>query len=196
MRRFLLLLAVMVFWQTNMAAQIVPGIKYSDLKYIYNVKEYKRMQGDPYSPFLAGTGSLFIPGLGQFCCGEKGRGIGMFAAGLAIDGAFYFSASQFVYYINKDSEGNLVFDENGQLFSDEAEAGRWGGYAATFGGIALLYGIYSCVDAVKVAKVRNMYSRDLRNLSTVEFDIYPSLRFVPYQQSVTPAAGMTLAIKF
>ena len=194
MRRFLLIIAVATLSSSALSAQIVPGIEYSDLKYIYNAREYKKMPGDPYSPFLSAVGSFFIPGLGQFCCGEKGRGLGMFAAGVAIDGAFIFCGSQFVYYLNSDSNG--LIDLNGDLFTDFNEAAKWAGAAFTLGGIALAYGIFCSIDAVSVAKVRNMYWRDLQKLTNVQLEVHPSLGFAPNANNATPVAGMALSVKF
>lgn len=194
MRRILLIIAVLTLSSAALSAQIVPGIEYSDLKYIYNAKEYKKAPGDPYSPFLSAVGSFFIPGLGQFCCGERGRGLGMFAAGVAIDGAFIFCGSQFVYYLNKNSNGLLDLD--GDLFTDLDEAAKWAGSAFTLGGIALVYGIFCSIDAVSVAKVRNMYWRDLQKLGSVQFEMHPTLGFAPYTNNATPVAGMALSVKF
>lgn len=194
MRRILLIIAVLTLSSAALSAQIVPGLEYSDLKYIYNPKEYKSMQGDPYSPFLSAVGSFFIPGLGQFCCGERGRGLGMFAAGVAIDGAFFFCGRQFVYYLNKNSNG--LIDLEGELFTDFDEAAKWAGSAFTLGGIALVYGIFCSIDAVSVAKVRNMYWRDLQKLGSVQFEMHPTLGFAPENNNATPVAGMALSVKF
>ncbi|MBO4416697.1 MAG: hypothetical protein J5801_01090 [Bacteroidales bacterium] len=186
MKRLLFFALFAVIFADTLSAQIVPGLQYSDLKNIYYAREYKHMPGDPYSPALSAVGSFFIPGLGQFCCGEKGRGLWMFAAGAAIDAAMIFSATQFIYYL----------DVNGALFTDYDEAAKWAG--ATFGFTlgALAYGVFSSIDAVNVAKVRNMYYRDLNKLQAIELNMYPSLNFARTQKGATPAAGVTLSMRF
>ena len=186
MKRLLFFVLFTVLFADTLGAQIVPGLKYSDLKNIYYAKEYKHMPGDPYSPALSALGSFFIPGLGQFCCGERGRGLGMFAAGAAIDAAMIFSVTQFVYYIDVD----------GAIFKDVDEAAKWAGASFGFTLGALAYGVICSIDAVNVAKVRNMYSRDLNKLQAVELNVYPSLDFARTQKGATPAAGVTLSMRF
>lgn len=186
MKRLLFFALFTVFFADTLSAQIVPGLQYSDLKNIYYAREYKHMPGDPYSPVLSAVGSFFIPGLGQFCCGERGRGLGMFAAGAAIDAAMIFSLNQFVYYL----------DVNGALFTDVDEAAKWAYASIGFTVGAVVYGIISSIDAVNVAKVRNMYYRDLNKLETMELKLYPSLDFARTQKGATPAAGVTLSLQF
>lgn len=60
------------------------GLKYKDLKDMYNSKEYIKDYRDPHSPFWCGFGSFLIPGLGQTCCGEWGRGLLFFAGNIAL----------------------------------------------------------------------------------------------------------------
>lgn len=186
MKRLLFFVLFTVLFADTLGAQIVPGLQYSDLKNIYYAREYKHMPGDPYSPALSAIGSFFIPGLGQFCCGERGRGLGMFAAGAAIDAAMIFSVTQFVYYIDVD----------GAIFKDVDEAAKWAGASFGFTLGALAYGVICSIDAVNVAKVRNMYSRDLNKLQAVELNVYPSLDFARTQKGATPAAGVTLSMRF
>ena len=154
MKRLLFFVLFTMLFADNLGAQIVPGLQYSDLQNIYYAKEYKHMPGDPYSPALSALGSFFIPGLGQFCCGEKGRGLGMFAAGAAIDAAMIFSVTQFTYYLDPD----------GALFTNVDEAAKWAYASLGFTIGAVVYGIVCSIDAISVAKVRNMYYRDLKGL--------------------------------
>ena len=186
MKRLLFFVLFTVLFADNLGAQIMPGLQYSDLKNIYYAKEYKHMPGDPYSPALSALGSFFIPGLGQFCCGEKGRGLGMFAAGAAIDAAMIFSVTQFTYYLDPD----------GALFTNVDEAAKWAYASLGFTIGAVVYGIVCSIDAISVAKVRNMYYRDLKGLQAFDIDLHPSLDFVQTQKGATPAAGMTLSMRF
>ena len=196
MKKFLFLIAALSLWTWTLSAQIVPGIQYSDLKYIYNEKDYKGNSDDAYSPALAGIGSFFIPGLGQFCCGEKGRGLGLFAGSLAIDGAMFFSGAQLVYYFNRDENGLVKLDEDGQLFTDPKEAERWSTYFGGFMIVGIVYGVICCIDAVKVAKVRNLYLRDLKGITSTGIELYPSLDIVQGSAGAEAVTGLTLSMKF
>ena len=121
MKRLLFFVLFILLFADNLGAQIVPGLQYSDLKNIYYAREYKHIEGDPYSPALSAIGSFFIPGLGQFCCGERGRGLGMFAAGAAINAAMIFSAVSLYAGFGKD---RLMMSSNTPLFcSTSAMAG-------------------------------------------------------------------------
>lgn len=52
---------------------IKEGMKYKEVKELYNYKEYDRASGDRYNPVGAGIASFFIPGLGQAVSNEIGR---------------------------------------------------------------------------------------------------------------------------
>ena len=147
--------------------QIYVGMKYKQLKDIYN---YRDWQGgyQRYSPFWCGFGSFFIPGLGQMCSGEFGRGLGHLGVHLGL----------------------------GLLSTACANTGAETGYY-----IAALtqlgYDIWTIIDAVRVAKVKNMYETDLRSYqSSVSFEMYPSLNAVPTQSGLGVAPGMTFALTF
>ena len=61
----------------------------------------------------------------------------------------------------------------------------------------LAYGVWSIVDAVRVAKVKNMYESDLRSLrSSVSVDMYPSFNTIPTNSGMGVAPGMTLSLTF
>lgn len=64
-------------------------------------------------------------------------------------------------------------------------------YAASLG-----IEIWSIVDAIRIAKVKNMYEQDLRKLYSFDIDLYPSLYYIDTAQGIQPAAGFTLALKF
>ena len=56
--------------------------------------------------------------------------------------------------------------------------------------------IWSIVDATRVAKVKNMYERDLMRLASVDFEMYPSVNYIRTSDGLQPTAGLTLAMKF
>lgn len=78
------------------------------------------------------------------------------------------------------------------------------GYVATGAAIAALavyagviaLDICAIVDAVRVAKVKNMYYQDLNKLSAIDVDLYPSVNYVQMGNSIQPTAGFTLAMRF
>ncbi len=151
------------------SANIRPGMKYKELQKIYDPKEYSSMAYERYSPVWSGVGSFFISGLGQMCCGEFGRGLGFLGCNILL---------------NVAGISSLAFDASGitYLLCSAANLG---------------VGIVSIIDAVQVAKVKNMYETDLRSLqSSVSVDLYPSLNAVPMQGGFGVAPGMTLSLTF
>ena len=84
MKRFFIMLAAVVLTATTLSAQIVPGMKYRDLKNMYNPRQYVRNAADPYSKGWSAVASAVVPGLGQMICKETGRGIGILAGDVAL----------------------------------------------------------------------------------------------------------------
>ena len=156
---------------------IVPNMKYKQLKELYNPKEYVSTLGDRYSPALSGVASFFIPGLGQMICGEVGRGFAFLggAIGLPIVGGIIMGSS---------------VDDYGVPTQGAAVAAL-----ITYVG-AIAFDIWAIVDGVRVAKVKNMYNQDLRKLSLVDLDLYPTFNYMKIGNSLQPTAGFTLAMKF
>lgn len=177
-------------------AQIAPGMKYKELKTIYNPKEYIPESTDPYSRGWAGVGSFLIPGLGQVIDGEVGRGLIFFGANLAAFCVYSVNLTNFASVCTTDSAGNVTG------YTDEAAAVRYSRNAV----LALLgmgvIDIWSIVDAIKVAKVKNMYYQDLRRQrSSVDFDFAPFFTYAPTAitasgSSLTPTAGLSMRVSF
>ena len=153
----------------GMADHIQVGMKYDQLKKLYDYRMYRPGGYERYSPAWSGVASFFIPGLGQLICGEAGRGFGQFALSTMCDIVTIVS-------IVEDVEGLSLLTSLAHL------------------GIA----IWSIVDATQVAKVKNMYETDLRSMrSSVEVEMYPSLNtFTTQSNGIGVAPGMTLAITF
>ena len=152
----------------GMADHIQVGMKYDQLKNMYDYRMYRPGGYERYSPAWSGVASFFIPGLGQLICGETGRGFGQFALSTMCDIVTVVS-------IVEDLEVLGPLTSLAHL------------------GIA----IWSIVDATRVAKVKNMYENDLRSLqSSVSVDLYPSLNAVPMQGGLGVAPGMTLSLTF
>lgn len=192
----LVLLAAAVLMGSTLSAQVVPGMKYKELKDIYSSRDYVKSIGDPYSPFWSGIASMAVPGMGQLICGETGRGLGIIAGDIALSAGAYYCAQKFMSYAQKDADGNYVKDENGNVvMTDEEAAKKWafGFVGVLFAGLG--YDIWNIFDAVKVAKVKNMYYNDLQR-RTMEMGLYPTFDYAMTATGTAPVAGLTLSVKF
>lgn len=155
------------------------NMKYKELRRLYNTKDYVPMPTDRHSPGWSGVASFFIPGLGECINNEWGRGLGKFFSswGLALVGrACLVSASA----------------------SDETIQGaNLLSAGAVCCGAAIVIDIWSIVDAVKIAKTKNMYEQDLmKDIYAVNLNISPSFEFVPVGTSQQVVSGVKLAIVF
>lgn len=158
-------------------ARLSPNMKYSELKKFYNYKDYDRFIGEErYNPSLMGVCSFMIPGLGQVISGETGRGILQF---LGVD---------VLMCLGLCTEYSGI-DETGRL-------GKGAGLTAIacFCGATAIY-IFSIVDAVRVAKVRNMYKEDIRNYSA-NISLSPYCDFVCLDTKSAPVAGLSFKLSF
>jgi hypothetical protein len=109
----------------------------------YKHDEVKPQQQKRFSPFLAGGASYLVTGLGQMYCKETGRGFAFIAASLLAGG---------VVLTGLERQSNA---RNPQM---ERSAEN-----LLVGGIAALYAIKiaSIVDAVRLAKAKNLNSQPL-----------------------------------
>lgn len=155
------------------AAQLIPGMKYRDLKDIYDRSDYASFDGDVWrNPGLMALCSFFVPGLGQMISGETGRGL-----------AYLLS-----------SFGLLTAGSVCMVASDYAD---WSAFVALGLSCASLgIDIAAIVDAGRVAKVHNMYRHDLKTQNIVS-----SMKLTPYvdiacagTQHMQPVAGLSLRI--
>ena len=197
MKRVLLILAAAIMTATTLSAQVVPGMKYKELKDIYNPKDYVKSSNDPHISGLYGLASAVVPGLGQIVCGEVGRGVAVIAGDAAFGIAATVCVYKFLDYVEKDANGNYVKDANGSyVISDEKAAMPWSIAIVAVSAANLAYGIWNICDAVTVAKVKNMYYQDLQGARPMEMELYPSVDFARSADGFQPVAGMTLAVRF
>ena len=157
-------------------ANLRPGMKYRELLQYYDYRNYRNFMGyERFSPAVAGLCSFILPGLGQVISGEPGRGLGYLGG----------SAACYVTFV----------------LSCVSASGTGAPYYATT--LALVSGIgffvvniSSIVDAVRVAKVKNMYYSDLDNLAfNVDLTPYVDLAYAG-AAGVQPVAGLSLRLSF
>ena len=168
MKKALTLFALLLCCLNLTAQQArIPG--YNDLKNSYNYQDYTSSSTDIYNPAVVGAASI-IPGLGQFICGEFGRGF-VFLGGTA---ACIGLGTMFI-------ESGKVYNVDMTLHS--VRPGAIAGAAVMFTGAAALE-ILSIINATRIAKVKDLYVRANGRDKKVELSAVPS------------AGGVTLALKF
>jgi len=176
---FLILLAFVV----NVSAQ-----RYSINKYKFDSHLYFPEYGDPYDPGINGVCSFLVPGLGQVLSGETGRGIAFFGGSVGFAIVYGIGAVQVMSNVsNIDYYGNSTYNGN-------SNAGV-GTMLLGLGGMAFV-SIWSIVDAIKVAKVNNMYYRSLRKTSLIKLNMSPYVETLSINNQVSTPVGMTMRVTF
>lgn len=173
----------------SMHGNLSPDMRYRDYKRLYNPKDYVRMPGDRHSPAVSGVCSWLIPGLGQMICGEVGRGFGYLGGAVACGAAV-------------GTGYGLLFAGIVKATTSEGSSGKGaltGGTLLIIGGAAGLLAVDICaiVDGARVAKIKNMYERDMRRqVSTLDMRLQPYVSTFNTATSNTPVAGFSLAVNF
>ncbi|MBR4390528.1 MAG: hypothetical protein IKT08_00265 [Bacteroidales bacterium] len=173
-------------------AQEVNKVRYSEIKGNYNPKEYVQQATDPYNVSWYGVTSFFIPGIGQLLSGETWRGIA-FMGGEAILLSVIRTTAENVANV-------AILNENGFVtgFTDPKVGKRNMAVMLTALGVDLGLSIWSCIDAKRVVRVKNMYYQDLiGDKKTLELSFAPSISLAPDPSgSLQPCAGISLQLKF
>lgn len=154
---------------------VSPGMKYKELKNLYNYKEYIPSLSDKYSPAWTGIASFLIPGLGECINEEWGRGLCKFGGNLLLGIAAYNAAYSYYYGYGTDATASII-------------------YLCCAGALAI--DIWSIIDAIHIAKVKNMYEQDLRRLYSLDTKLSPSINYIQNGNSLQPIAGMKLTFTF
>lgn len=120
--------------------------KYWELKQMYSAKDYQgRKIGDRFNPTGIGVASFLLPGLGQYITGcQVGWGV-----------------MQTICGISSLAGGSKLFAD-GFIAAGASVFAVWLGMST-----------WSCCSAVKAAKIKNLYYRDLKNQVTYKFDLSP-----------------------
>ena len=158
---------------------IRPGMKYRQYRKLYKASDYVRMPGDRYSPVVGGLCSFLIPGLGHAVNGDFGRGLAFFGGTVA---------------------GYMAMGVGiGMLDSYDEGAGTAGSVLVTVGGAAVLgVAIWSIIDGVQHAKIKNMYLRDIVGISSLDISLNPYIASTaaPFSPDASPAFGLSLNVTF
>lgn len=196
MKKIILVIA-MALAATAMSAQtILPSSSYKELKKEYRAKDYHKSQVDVYSPFWMGFSSLVAPGTGQLIAHETGRGWAFIGAEV-LASMVQSAGLQKVFDNVQIVDGEVVKDENDEIVFKDKDAAKKGVMIFVGGALAqAAVSIWSCIDAVKVAKVKNQYFQDLQSKYGFETKLYPSVNMVQTANGYTAAPGMTFALQF
>lgn len=164
-------------YTTNTSVTISEGMQYTDYKNLYDYHNYTHQYGDSYNPTLAGLASFIIPGLGQGVCDEWGRGSAFFG------GQLFCMTVTYLLLVStaRDHSANII-----------SPVILIAGSAAT-----LAIDIASIVDAVHVAKIKNMYYQDLHGQqASVQMSLTPCVTYINTPEANAPVVGLSLNLGF
>ena len=154
-----------IFSESTISPNVSPRILDRDLTYKelvqkYDFHDYSPSFGDRYSVGWCGVASAFIPGLGQAICNEWGHAAGFFFGNAVLAGA----GSYLVYKSYIDYYPQFEYDVIGAIVCYTLAAGL---------------DIWGIIDAVRVAKVKNLYYQDIRGQYSLNVKMYPSIQNTP-----------------
>lgn len=156
------------------------GMRYKDYKKLYNYHHYTRQFGDPYNPTLSGVASWLIPGLGQGICDEWGRGAAIFGGYVAISLGW---AATIVTTATYNPYNNTYTANPSTLLLTTA--------------LLATYNIWNIVDAVHVAKIKNMYYQDLHaKQASIQMSLSPCVTYINTPEANAPVMGLSMHIGF
>lgn len=173
---------ISLFAQIPAGRELSPEMKYRDYKNLYDPHTWIPYSDDVYKTGVVGVASALIPGVGQMIEGEFWRGAPFLLGNLA---CLYLMGSSMYYFV--PVEDNSTASDRHAL-----------GGAIFFGAMAVDIGlrIWSCSDAVKVAKIKNLYYRDLRKKYQPSVSLVPdvgAVRVVGFNQMY---GGLALSMSF
>ncbi len=155
----------------------------------YDYKMYIPQPSDPNNPAVMGIASFLVPGLGQMLSGEVRRGIAFLGGSVAcMTVAVTGAVTSHKEVLTPYGSGSIRTWETNPT-----------GVAVMITGLVtmLAIDIWATVDAVKVAKVNNMYIQDLRgDLSIVKIEMLPFVDTKNYLGQTNTSAGLSLKVTF
>ena len=166
-----------------------PIFSYRYCRNRYDTAGYIRSGMDPYVPLYAGTLSYLCPGLGHLYDGEVLRGTAFFFGTLTCLSV----GGTLLSVRNTEQRYDPQYEEFYEVSLGVDRSSATMGSFFILGGIAIW--IWNICDAVKVAKVKDLYFRDLMGRrSAVDARIQPELGFAPV--TGRPTAGLSLRLSF
>ena len=192
MKRIILIAILALAAGFSANAQYAQKQSYKELKEIYNFRVYHEHESDPYNAAMAGLFGFFTPGVPQLVMNEPLRG------------AIFFGGSALCFYLMEDAAEELnkitaINSEGQAYYTDTDKADKY--TKVMIGALAVDLGIaiWSCIDAKRVAKVKNMYYQDLYGRqAAVKMNVEPFLSYTPstVSGSVQPTAGLSMKLSF
>lgn len=197
MKKIIISALLVLVAAASLQAQVAP--KYKQIKNDYNSRDWVKQATDPYKPGWSAFASFVIPGLGQALSGEVGRGLAFFAGSTALSAVGSYGANKMVNSFSRDENGKLIKDSDGKaIVTDEAGAKQGFGIMMGAGLAEVVVCIWSCCDASRVAKVKNLYYQDqMGRRSEINVDMQPYFSMAPVScSSSSPTAGLSLRMSF
>lgn len=196
MKRILILTVLALASLVQANAQVAPGMKYKEIKGMYDAKMYVPQSIDPYNKTFSSVVSFFVPGAAQLCMGEIGRGIAFVAGEAVLAGIMRSAAQTFSESVITDANGNVTG------YNDEAKAKSSSTLllCSVAGYIGVC--IWSSCNASKMAKIKNMYYQDLYGRrASLDVNFEPYFALTPSAATASgstfrPTAGMSLKMNF
>lgn len=145
--RHLFFRTVVVFCLLSVGLNITCEAQYLERRKKYGQIEYTYQAGDPYQPFAAALGAVFLPGMGHLIAGEPRRALG-FAAGFY--GGATLGTIGLVNLLDEDFNRPNTSNLNNSQFKTLFVVGTITTLAFYF------YGIF---DAMEVAEINNLAYR-------------------------------------
>ena len=166
-----------------------PVFSYRYCRGRYQTAGFRKSGLDPFDPFTAGVLSYCLPGLGQVYDGEVLRGAGFFFGTICSISVGTVLLSPVHRYEERYDEQYGYYREEVGIEPVDATMGT----VFILGGVALW--IWNIWDAVKVAKVKDLFYRDMTGrYSAVDLSVRPAMGIVP--TSGRPTAGLSLQLHF
>ena len=185
---FLSVLFLAALAMPSLAQEVPADPRYRDIKDLYDPRAYVYDFSDPYSPGWAGVASFVIPGLGQCICNEWGRGIGILAANVGFTTLEYLEASALFVGVLAGTPNPVSGLLPANIVVGPAMVAVSAGAAVVTLAGHVAFNIWNISDAVRIAKVKNMYYKDM--------SIVPSLALVPSGSTFRPAPGIGVRVTF
>ena len=189
MKGIAILVAVLLGSAAIASAQVHdPVFSYRFCKNRYNTAGFALSPTDPYVPFYAGALAYVFPGLGHVYDGEILRGLA-FLAGTYCSIGVGAVLLQPQHFTEEHYDPQYGYYEETVVRSPDSSLGG----ILVLGGVALW--IWNICDAVRVAKVKDLYYRDLSGRwSSLDATVQPTLDFAPVTGK--PTAGLSLRVSF